>query len=209
MIKETKKTRSISIADKNAIFNILNECYKAGIRDAEYVDDVGRCREFIEETRKPGVYGRVIYNVFWDWKKWRSAIVNMRIGHILGDPSIFYTQKIISPTSYYACLLPLAQWFYHQGLNDWNANPTLHTFEAINNLKYLRWTRNGFVKSSRKKMFAQVQEFAFEIGCIGESSEAEGVKALKPIHFEWFCRHLWEMSLTRHDKMKLSNKYNR
>lgn len=203
MNKEVGKKRSITVSDKNAIYNILADCYRAGVRDAEYVNDAGRCREFIEATKVPNVYGRVIYDVYWDWRKWRSAIINMRNDLILGEKSIFYVYKIISPHNYYACLLPLAQWFYHQGLNDWNNNPTLHIFDILNS-KNVRWTSRGYVKRTRKMMFAQLQEFAFEIGTIGEAAWKENKKVLRPIHFEWFCSNLWQVGLSHLDKIKLA-----
>lgn len=195
------RTRSITSSDKNAIYAVLNQCYKAGVRDAEYIDDEARCKEFIEATKQPHVYGRVTAPDYFNWKRWKIAIVTMQDREIERDTAITYIGKILTPHNYFACLLPIAQYFYNQGLSDWNSNPTLHNFSKFNGDKQVRWTTKGIEVRTRKNMFVDIQRFAFEIGHIGEASNDKN--ALKPIHFEWFCRAVWKQTLTRKDKTRL------
>lgn len=200
-MRKVRVPKVITNADKNAIYNILLQCYKAGVRDAEFVNDAVRCKEFINETRKPHVYGRVTLPSLMDWKKWRYAIITMQDTVIERDGCIALVNKILNPRSYFACLLPLSQYFYNQGLQDWNDYPTIHNFGEFNGNSLVRWTKKGIVKRSRKNMFVDVQRFAFEIGAIGDASNDK--KALTTHHFDWFCREFWTQSLTSYERKNL------
>lgn len=201
MAKKLKVPRVISKTDKNAVYNILNQCYKAGVRDAEYINDEARCKEFIAATRQPHVYGRVIYDNFFDWKRWRVAIITMQDSRIERDGCILLSNKILTPKSYFACLLPLAQCFYNQGLDDWNSNPTLHDFGIFNGRGMCRWTRKGIEKRSSKSMFVEIQRFAFDIS--SWSMDSDNKNALQSRQFDWFCREVWAQSLTEREKKGL------
>lgn len=190
--------KEISKVDKNAVYQILDQCYKAGVRDAEYINDASRCKEFIEATHKPHVYGRVIYNTFFDWRRWRLAIVTMQEGKVERNACIVVANKILSQSSYFACLLPLAQCFYNQGLEDWNAYPTIHEFSGLNVNALKRWTRKGIVNRPRKEMFVEIQRFSFDIVAWNEASGDP--KAFNSRQFDWFCREVWAQTLTDYDK---------
>lgn len=146
---------------------IMGDAYKAGLRDAEYVNDVGRCTEFITQTQEPHTYGRITDNRFLLWYEWTTRLLGMkdiRQANVRAIEIIRAIELEGKKATIRTCVLPLAQDFYNQGLRDWNEIPISRDLSAISEYHYPRWTRNGVKPRTNKQMYIEMQDFALERG---------------------------------------------
>lgn len=188
--KNAEKHSLITIGVARGLIALYNAMYKLGVMDAERVGSEGICEEFADEVRVPAVYGRVIDGYTVSQKEWCALLLSIA-AHSNGvndETQRFIAQGFFNNT-YFTCALPIAQEFYIKGMEDFNAYPYIHDFTKFDNHRMERWTRDGIVPHSRRKLFIELQTLCFYRQRIDNNSDSK--KALRGKRYEWFASDLW------------------
>lgn len=189
-MKNSDKIIVIERSVARGIFNILNTCYKAGVKDAEYVNDHDLCETFANEVRVPNVYGRVKDENLMNAVQWRCAIPLINAGCPLPKASIEFLVCIDKYHKLYQCSLPIAQEFYIKGMEDFNKNPTIHNFVLLDNRRMERWTRNGIKQVTIHDMLITLQELCLKRSINDEQYDGNKF-ALRRRLYEKFAMSIW------------------
>lgn len=171
------------------LIRLFNDCYKTGLRDAESVYDKIMCDELKEEVSEPGVYGFVTKPYRMEQKEWRLHLMLINGTNSRNKNVDNYLSYLTPNSGYFLCVLPIAQDFYVQGLDDFNKNPTLIDLSIIDNNKLIRWTRKGIVDRSMTEIIIQIQDFCFNRKRTAKESESK--KSIKSVYYDWFSEEIW------------------
>ena len=185
----------IKDSDARAIINLMMSCYKAGLKDAEEICDKYTCEDFKKEVRVPGVYGRVRDEFLMEEKEWRMSLMFMDNHIRVPQNTINLVQSINFGKSILSCVLPISQEYYILGIDDFNVYPHIHEFSLIDNNIMRRWTRNGFIKITRKDVLIEIQRLCMLRARIDESSDSKF--SIRRRTYESFCMELWESITNR------------
>ena len=189
----------IKESEARAIINLMMSCYKAGLKDAEEICDKYTCEDFKKEVRVPGVYGRVRDEFLMEEKEWRMSLMFMDNHIRVPQNTINLVQSINLGKSLLSCVLPISQEYYILGIDDFNVYPNIHEFSLIDNNIMRRWTRNGFIKITRKDVLIEIQRLCMLRARIDESSDSKF--SIRRRTYESFCMELWE-SITNRDRSR-------
>ena len=185
----------IKESEARAIINLMMSCYKAGLKDAEEICDKYTCEDFKKEVRVPGVYGRVRDEFLMEEKEWRMSLMFMDNHIRVPQNTINLVQSINFGKSLLYCVLPISQEYYILGIDDFNVYPHIHEFSLIDNNIMRRWTRNGFIKITRKDVLIEIQRLCMLRARIDESSDSKF--SIRRRTYESFCMELWESITNR------------
>ena len=185
----------IKESDARAIINLMMSCYKAGLKDAEDICDKYTCEDFKKEVRVPGVYGRVRDEFLMEEKEWRMSLMFMDNHIRVPQNTINLVQSVNFGKSLLSCVLPISQEYYILGIDDFNVYPHIHEFSIIDNNVMRRWTRNGFIKITRKDVLIEIQRLCMLRARIDESSDSKF--SIRRRTYESFCMELWESITNR------------
>lgn len=185
----------IKESEARAIINLMMSCYKAGLKDSEEICDKYTCEDFKKEVRVPGVYGRVRDEFLMEEKEWRMSLMFMDNHIRVPQNTINLVQSINFGKSLLSCVLPISQEYYILGIDDFNVYPHIHEFSLIDNNIMRRWTRNGFIKITRKDVLIEIQRLCMLRARIDESSESKF--SIRRRTYESFCMELWESITNR------------
>ena len=185
----------IKESDARAIINLMMSCYKAGLKDAEEICDKYTCEDFKKEVRVPGVYGRVRDEFLMEEKEWRMSLMFMDNHIRVPQNTINLVQSINFGKSLLSCVLPISQEYYILGIDDFNVYPHIHEFSLIDNNIMRRWTRNGFIKITRKDVLIEIQRLCMLRARIDESSDSKF--SIRRRTYESFCMEVWESIMNR------------
>lgn len=185
----------IKESEARAIINLMMSCYKAGLKDAEEICDKYTCEDFKKEVRVPGVYGRVRDEFLMEEKEWRMSLMFMDNHIRVPQNTINLVQDINFGKSLLSCVLPISQEYYILGIDDFNVYPHIHEFSLIDNNIMRRWTRNGFIKITRKDVLIEIQRLCMLRARIDESSDSKF--SIRRRTYESFCMELWESITNR------------
>ena len=185
----------IKESEARAIINLMMSCYKAGLKDAEEICDKYTCEDFKKEVRVPGVYGRVSDEFLMEEKEWRMSLMFMDNHIRVPQNTINLVQGINFGKSLLYCVLPISQEYYILGIDDFNVYPHIHEFSLIDNNIMRRWTRNGFIKITRKDVLIEIQRLCMLRARIDESSDSKF--SIRRRTYESFCMELWESITNR------------
>lgn len=185
----------IKESEARAIINLMMSCYKAGLKDAEEICDKYTCEDFKKEVRVPGVYGRVRDEFLMEEKEWRMSLMFMDNHIRVPQNTINLVQSINFGKSLLSCVLPLSQEYYILGIDDFNVYPHIHEFSIIDNNIMRRWTRNGFIKITRKDVLIEIQRLCMLRARIDESSDSKF--SIRRRTYESFCMELWDSITNR------------
>lgn len=180
----------IKESEARAIINLMMSCYKAGLKDAEEICDKYTCEDFKKEVRVPGVYGRVRDEFLMEEKEWRMSLMFMDNHIRVPQNTINLVQSINFGKSILSCVLPISQEYYILGIDDFNVYPHIHEFSLIDNNIMRRWTRNGFIKITRKDVLIEIQRLCMLRARIDESSDSKF--SIRRRTYESFCMEVWE-----------------
>ena len=191
----TNESTLIKESEARAIINLMMSCYKAGLKDAEEICDKYTCEDFKKEVRVPGVYGRVRDEFLMEEKEWRMSLMFMDNHIRVPQNTINLVQSINFGKSLLSCVLPISQEYYILGIDDFNVYPHIHEFSLIDNNIMRRWTRNGFIKITRKDVLIEIQRLCMLRARIDESSDSKF--SIRRRTYESFCMELWESITNR------------
>lgn len=173
----------------NSIIYLFMSCYKAGLKDAEYVSDQSLCEEFKDTVREPGVFGRVIHDYTMMQREWRISLLYINGERSSSRYERELLQNIQPGKGSLSCVLPISQEFYIQGLDDYNKYPHIHDFTLMDNNKLQAWTRRGIVSLSKNDVIIDIQRFCMDRARIDE--ERGGKMAIKRYNYDWFACSIW------------------
>lgn len=185
----------IKESEARAIINLMMSCYKAGLKDAEEICDKYTCEDFKKEVRVPGVYGRVRDEFLMEEKEWRMSLMFMDNHIRVPQNTINLVQNINFGKTLLSCVLPISQEYYILGIDDFNVYPHIHEFSLIDNNIMRRWTRNGFIKITRKDVLIEIQRLCMLRARIDESSDSKF--SIRRRTYESFCMEVWESITNR------------
>lgn len=191
----TNDSTLIKESEARAIINLMMSCYKSGLKDAEEICDKYTCEDFKKEVRVPGVYGRVRDEFLMEEKEWRMSLMFMDNHIRVPQNTINLVQSINFGKSLLSCVLPISQEYYILGIDDFNVYPHIHEFSLIDNNIMRRWTRNGFIKITRKDVLIEIQRLCMLRARIDESSDSKF--SIRRRTYESFCMELWESITNR------------
>lgn len=191
----TNDSTLIKESEARAIINLMMSCYKAGLKDAEEICDKYTCEDFKKEVRVPGVYGRVRDEFLMEEKEWRMSMMFMDNHIRVPQNTINLVQSVNFGKSLLSCVLPISQEYYILGIDDFNVYPHIHEFSLIDNNIMRRWTRNGFIKITRKDVLIEIQRLCMLRARIDESSDSKF--SIRRRTYESFCMELWESITNR------------
>ena len=191
----TNDSTLIKESEARAIINLMMSCYKAGLKDAEEICDKYTCEDFKKEVRVPGVYGRVRDEFLMEEKEWRMSLMFMDNHIRVPQNTINLVQSINFGKSLLSCVLPISQEYYILGIDDFNVYPHIHEFSLIDNNIMRRWTRNGFIKITRKDVLIEIQRLCMLRARIDESSDSKF--SIRRRTYESFCMELWDSITNR------------
>ena len=191
----TNDSTLIKESEARAIINLMMSCYKAGLKDAEEICDKYTCEDFKKEVRVPGVYGRVRDEFLMEEKEWRMSLMFMDNHIRVPQNTINLVQSVNFGKSLLSCVLPISQEYYILGIDDFNVYPHIHEFSIIDNNVMRRWTRNGFIKITRKDVLIEIQRLCMLRARIDESSDSKF--SIRRRTYESFCMELWESITNR------------
>ena len=191
----TNDSTLIKESEARAIINLMMSCYKAGLKDAEEICDKYTCEDFKKEVRVPGVYGRVRDEFLMEEKEWRMSLMFMDNHIRVPQNTINLVQSINFGKSLLSCVLPISQEYYILGIDDFNVYPHIHEFSIIDNNIMRRWTRNGFIKITRKDVLIEIQRLCMLRARIDESSDSKF--SIRRRTYESFCMELWDSITNR------------
>ena len=191
----TNDSTLIKESEARAIINLMMSCYKAGLKDAEEICDKYTCEDFKKEVRVPGVYGRVRDEFLMEEKEWRMSLMFMDNHIRVPQNTINLVQSINFGKSLLSCVLPISQEYYIIGIDDFNLYPHIHEFSIIDNNIMRRWTRNGFIKITRKDVLIEIQRLCMLRARIDESSDSKF--SIRRRTYESFCMEVWESITNR------------
>lgn len=181
------ETGFISKSDAISIISILNGAYKAGVIDAEDVDDECMYDGFADEVSVSGVYGRINRFERLDVQQWRISLLDMNRDN--GKNAINILLCSVIGKKYIDCLYPLTMEFYLMGIKDYNENPTIHDFSLFNNRKLEKWTKNGIKSVSKNEMLIDLQ-----VACLNRSIHDANCKnkySFPRKKYETFIQKIW------------------
>lgn len=191
----TNDSTLIKESEARAIINLMMSCYKAGLKDAEEICDKYTCEDFKKEVRVPGVYGRVRDEFLMEEKEWRMSLMFMDNHIRVPQNTINLVQSVNFGKSLLSCVLPISQEYYILGIDDFNVYPHIHEFSIIDNNIMRRWTRNGFIKITRKDVLIEIQRLCMLRARIDESSDSKF--SIRRRTYESFCMEIWESITNR------------
>lgn len=191
----TNDSTLIKESEARAIINLMMSCYKAGLKDAEEICDKYTCEDFKKEVRVPGVYGRVRDEFLMEEKEWRMSLMFMDNHIRVPQNTINLVQSVNFGKSLLSCVLPISQEYYILGIDDFNVYPHIHEFSIIDNNIMRRWTRNGFIKITRKDVLIEIQRLCMLRARIDESSDSKF--SIRRRTYESFCMELWDSITNR------------
>lgn len=191
----TNDSTLIKESEARAIINLMMSCYKAGLKDAEEICDKYTCEDFKKEVRIPGVYGRVRDEFLMEEKEWRMSLMFMDNHIRVPQNTINLVQSVNFGKSLLSCVLPISQEYYILGIDDFNVYPHIHEFSIIDNNIMRRWTRNGFIKITRKDVLIEIQRLCMLRARIDESSDSKF--SIRRRTYESFCMEIWESITNR------------
>ncbi len=169
------------------IMSIFNLSYKAGVMDAEDVDDPELYSSYEREMSVSGCYGRINNYQRYDIHGWRIQLLQLMRGK--ASSCLNFLLKMDIGKNYMNCVYPLSLEFYMMGIRDYNENPTIHDFYLFDNSRCERWTKNGIVHVSKMELLSFVQEFGFKRSVI--DSETRNKYSMSKHNYETFARRLW------------------
>lgn len=200
--KYTNKDNPHSIAV--GVLSLLDHCYARGVRDACNSKDEMLCREFIDKTDKPGVFGflwkdrdsRYDLNT-WSPRQFITEMMNIAvIDNIQNRNKLFmFLSRIINPSTYHFCLLHIAQEFYKQGILDYLKYPNhAKLYTILDTPTNKIWESNGAKRKNRKYTLFRLQNACNDRALRSEEAIENGDKnkfATKRVSFINFQKSIW------------------
>lgn len=173
--------------DLYAITHMFNSAYKAGVMDAEDVDDEGSYEEFYRDVSVPGVYGRLNDFVRLTIDQWRITL--MQINMTRSKPVSNMLLNVDINKTFPCCMFPISIEFYLMGIRDYYANPTIHDFTLFDTRQLLKWTSKGIKGIGMDAMMMDIQ-----VACLNRSiidSKTKNKYSFQLRKYETFMRRLW------------------
>jgi len=188
--------KGIRVRDRaacSALIRLLDTMYRMGVMDAYKVNSDGECADFVEKTKEPGVFGRVIDGHTMDCNEWQlTLIVEARKQSMQGAMYRYFNRMKIYRQNYLSVLLPIAQDFYNKGIQDYNANPNAVSLVIFNDRSRTWWSKK-LKKVSIFEYIEQIQLFCFERKHSDEESGSK--KALKSGYYDIFAKVMSTLTL--------------
>ena len=159
---------------------MFDKLYHLGVSHSFSVKDEGLCRQFLENTSQPGIYGYIEDGYYVCPREWQ-----LRLQKIAGEISLkspmykLFGRMGNYLSNFLGCFMPLAQDFYNKGVSDYlNYGHKLEI--AIFDGKTRVWlTAKGLKNASKDDYKQTIQQFCFDRKRTEENLMAEYVDERK------------------------------
>ncbi|MDE6536068.1 MAG: hypothetical protein K2K82_08700 [Muribaculaceae bacterium] len=147
------------------MISLLDYCYRLGVEAAREVEDEGLCREFLERTKEPGVYGLLSENpVYITWQEWTLRLLaKARSTSWNGSMVKFFNKMGKFSANYLSAFLPCSMVFYCRGISDYLNAPTAVDFAMFQSKSRVWWTKNGLKKINPRTWVDELQMICFDL----------------------------------------------
>ena len=147
------------------IISILDYCYRLGVEAAREVEDEGLCREFLDCTKEPGVYGLLSENpVYITWQEWTLRLMAKARSTSWNGGMVQYLNRMGRfSNNYLSCLIPLSQVFHNRGISDYLNAPTAVDFAMFQSKSRVWWTKNGLKAVNNRTWVDELQMICFDL----------------------------------------------
>lgn len=123
-----------------ALLQLLDDCYKWGVKDAAEVDNAPLCEGYADKCREPGVFGRVTNEYTMDWREWTLTLNHQaRMRSFTGPMVAFFGMMGKFGANYLSAFIVAAQEIYIQGMKDYNSKPDKAKMAAFMYKPKVRW----------------------------------------------------------------------
>lgn len=145
------------------IVNLLDRIYHWGVRDAYRVNDEGAAIRFLATHRKTGVYG-FLNSVDFEEIEWQLRI-RLQAQQITRTGSLnrLFDKMGRFGANYLSVFVPLAQWWYCRGVEDYYNAPDAVNIDTFAEQKLVDWTHSGLKKMELTDAVGRVQLDCFEL----------------------------------------------
>lgn len=147
------------------LISLLDYCYRLGVEAAREVEDEGLCREFLERTQEPGVYGFLSDSpVYVTWQEWTLRLMaKARSTSWNGTMMKFFQRLGRFGSNYLSAFLPCSMVFYCRGVEDYINAPTAADFALFRSKSRVWWTKNGLKNVNVRTWVDKIQLLTFDL----------------------------------------------
>ena len=155
----------ITKAVLSRMLSLLDYCYRLGVESAREVEDEGLCREFLERTKEPGVYGLLSENpVYITWQEWTLRLMaKARSTSWNGAMVQFLNRMGRFASNYLSCFLPCSMVFYCRGVSDYINAQGAVDFAMFQGRSRVWWTKNGLKPVNNRTYVDTIQLLTFDL----------------------------------------------
>lgn len=147
------------------MISLLDWCYRLGVTAAHDLDDEGLCKEFLEQTEKPGVYGFLSESpIYITWQEWTLRLMaQARSTSWNGSMKQYFERMGYFGANYLSAFVPLSQVFYNKGVKDYLAAPNASDMALFNAKNRVWWTAGGLRKIGNEEWVSELQMYSFDL----------------------------------------------
>lgn len=147
------------------MISLLDWVYRLGVESAREVEDEGLCREFLERTKEPGVYGLLSETpVYTTWEEWTLRLMaKARSTSWNGSMVKFFTKMGKFSANYLSAFLPCSLMFYRRGIEDFINAPAAADFAMFQSRTRVRWTMSGLKPVNNRTWVDELQMMCFDL----------------------------------------------
>lgn len=156
------------IIDKPTVsrmISLLDWVYRLGVESAREVEDEGLCREFLDRTKEPGVYGLLSENpVYITWQEWTLRLMAKARSTSWNGAMVQFLNRLGRfGSNYLSAFLPCSMVFYCRGISDYLNAPTAVDFAMFQSKSRVWWTKNGLKAVNNRTWVDELQMICFDL----------------------------------------------
>lgn len=156
------------IIDKPTVsrmISLLDWVYRLGVESAREVEDDGLCREFLERTKEPGVYGLLSDNpTYITWQEWTLRLMSKARSTCWNGAMVqFFNRMGRFASNYLSAFLPCSLMFYRRGISDYLNAPTAVDFAMFQSKSRVWWTKSGLKPVNNRTYVDELQLISFDL----------------------------------------------
>ena len=156
------------IIDKSTVsrmISLLDWVYRLGVESAREVEDEGLCREFLDRTKEPGVYGLLSENpVYITWQEWTLRLMAKARSTSWNGAMVQFLNRLGRfGSNYLSAFIPCSMVFYCRGISDYLNAPTAVDFAMFQSKSRVWWTKNGLKAVNNRTWVDELQMICFDL----------------------------------------------
>ena len=142
---------------------MFDSLYRFGVSHCYSADDEGLCREFLEATYKPGVYGVIEDGYYISAREWQLRLQKLAGTISMKSPMyVLFGRMGNYLSNYLGCFMPLAQDFYNKGVSDYLSYGHKADMAIFNSKNRVWLTEKGIKRASDEDYKQAIQQYCYD-----------------------------------------------